>query len=152
MQCEEKLEVFENGFKDEKFNVEVKFYGNDARKVLLAMIYELYLPEYGREYVYPFECAKEFWNIYLEGEEIQDEEFQLKPIKFTSEQVIKKLQEEIKKIKPPLEIKIEEAKIYKTKEGYLAVGNYFILDPRGRLFIFNKPSIANKILKYIWKW
>jgi len=43
MLCEEKLEVFENGFEDGKFKLRVEFYGKDARKLLLAVIRELYL-------------------------------------------------------------------------------------------------------------
>ena len=73
MQCEEELEVYENGFEDGRFNLRVEYYGTDARKILLAIIYELYLPDYGKEYVYPFECAKEFWGIPMEGEEVKGE-------------------------------------------------------------------------------
>ncbi|AFK23032.1 PH1570 family protein [Pyrococcus sp. ST04] len=152
MQCEEKLEVFENGFKDEKFNVEIRVIGGDARKILAAIIYELYLPEYGPEYVYPFECAKEFWSVYIDSSEIQGEKVELKPIKFVSNQVRQKIEETIKDIEVPFEIELDKANVYKTKEGYLVVGSNFILDPKGRLFLFNKPSVAEMILKYIWKW
>ncbi len=63
MLCEEKLEVFENGFEDGKFNIRIEYYGKDARRLLLAVIRELYLQDYGGDYVYPpFECAKEFWG------------------------------------------------------------------------------------------
>ncbi|MFA4645897.1 PH1570 family protein [Pyrococcus kukulkanii] len=150
MQCEEKLEVFENGFKDEKFNVEVRVLGGDGRKVLLALIYEMYLPEYGPEYVYPFECAKEFWGIYMDPSEIEGEEVKLKPIKFTTDQVRQKIEGMTKELN--VNVDVENAEVYKTKEGYLVVGKNFILDPKGRLFVFNKPSLAKQILKYIWKW
>ncbi|AEC51076.1 hypothetical protein PNA2_0158 [Pyrococcus sp. NA2] len=152
MQCEEKLEVFENGFRDGKFNVEVEVYGKDGKRVLLALIYELYLPEYGPEYVYPFECAKEFWNIYIDSSEIQGEEVRLNPIKFMNEQVKRKIESMLKEINPPFEVDIENARVYKVKDGYLVIGRNYILDPKGRLFVFNKPSIGEKILKYIWKW
>jgi len=150
VQCEEKLEVFENGFKDEKCNVEVRVLGGDGRKVLLALIYEMYLPEYGPEYVYPFECAKEFWGIYMDPSEIEGEEVKLKPIKFMTDQVRQKIEGMIKELN--VNVDVENAEIYKTKEGYLVVSKNFILDPKGRLFVFNKPSLAKQILKYIWKW
>ncbi|WP_048146586.1 PH1570 family protein [Pyrococcus abyssi] len=152
MMCEEKLEVFENGFRDDKFNIEVTFYGEDGRKVLLALIYELYLPDYGSEYVYPFECAKEFWNVYMDPPNVEKEVPKLKPIKFVSESVKQKVREVLEGINPPVDVKIDEAEFYKTKEGYLVIGKNFLLDPKGRLFIFNKPSIGEKILKYIWEW
>ncbi|ASJ16419.1 hypothetical protein A3L04_04675 [Thermococcus chitonophagus] len=150
MQCEEKLEVFENGFKDDKFNVEVKVFGGDGRKVLLALIYEMYYPEYGSEYVYPFECAKEFWEIYMDPSEIEGEKVNLKQIKFMTDQVRQKIENMIEKLN--VDVDIKDAEVYKTKEGYLVVGKNFILDPRGRLFVFNKPSLAKQILRYIWKW
>ncbi|AEH24048.1 PH1570 family protein [Pyrococcus yayanosii] len=156
MQCEEKLEVFENGFEDGKFNIRVEVYGGDARKVLLALIYELYLPDYGSDYIYPFECAKEFWGIYMDGSEVEPEEMKLSEPKFVSRSVIDKLDKVLKGLDAPQEVKalvdLERAKIYKVKEGYLAVGKNFLLDHRDRLFIFNKPSVAEMLLKYIGRW
>ncbi|AAL81708.1 hypothetical protein PFDSM3638_07995 [Pyrococcus furiosus DSM 3638] len=152
MLCEEKLEVFENGFKDDKHNIEIHVYGGDGRKVLLALIYELYSPEYGSEYVYPFECAKEFWGIYLDSSEVKGEEAELKPLKFISESVKSKIEKELEDIKAPIEVELEKSTIYKVKDGYIVLGKNFLLDHKGRLFVFNKPQVGEIILKYIWKW
>ncbi|AHF80300.1 PH1570 family protein [Thermococcus paralvinellae] len=157
MQCEEKLEVFENGFEDGKFNLRIEFYGADARKVLLAILYELYLPDYGLEYVYPFECAKEFWDIYMDASEVQPEELKLGKPKFVSRAVIDKLEAILENIEAPREVKesidLEKSEIYKLKDGLLALGKNFLLDGiKNRLFIFNKPSARELILKYIGRW
>ncbi|HIP89577.1 MAG TPA: hypothetical protein EYH24_06590 [Thermococcus paralvinellae] len=157
MQCEEKLEVFGNGFEDGRFNLRIEFYGSDARKVLLAILYELYLPDYGPEYVYPFECAKEFWGIYMDGGEIQPEELKLTKPKFVSKVIIDKLEAILNDIEAPRDVKesidLEKSEIYKLKDGLLAVGKNFLLDGiKNRLFIFNKPSAGELILKYIGRW
>lgn len=157
MQCEEKLEVFENGFEDEKFNLRIEFYGSDARKVLLAILYELYLPDYGPEYVYPFECAKEFWGIYMDASEVQPEELKLGKPKFVSKALVDKLEAILNDIKAPREVKesidLEKAGIYKLRDGLLVIGKNFLLDGiKNRLFIFNKPSARELILKYIGRW
>ena len=159
MQCEEKLEVFENGFDDGKFNLRIEFYGSDARKILLAIIYELYQPEYGSEYVYPFECAKEFWGIYMDGSEVQGEELRLSKTKFINKALINKLESVLEKIDAPREIKeqiskeIENSEIYKLKDGLLVLGKNFILDEGKKVvFVFNKPSARELILRYLRKW
>lgn len=153
MMCEEKLEVFENGFRDERFHVEIRFYGKDARKLLLAIIRELYLPDYGEEYVYPFECAKEFWGVYMEGGDVVKEEFTPSPIKFLNQSVKNRLTKALGEIDAPEDLKegidIETAEIHKFKKGLLAIGKNFILDERGYLLVFNKPSVRELILKYL---
>jgi hypothetical protein len=150
MLCEEKLEVFENGFKDGKFNLRIEFYGRDARRLLLAVIRELYLPDYGEDYVYPFECAKEFWGIPLEPDEIVEEEFTPKPVKFMNQSILNRLEEALKGIEVSWKPDFERSQIYRLKTGYLVVGKDFILDEgRGVLFTFSKPSAAGLILKYL---
>ncbi len=154
MQCEEKLEVFDNGFKDEKFNITIRFYGSDSRKLLLAVIYELYLRDYGSEYVYPFECSKEFWKIYLESSEIIPEELKLSKVKFINRSLIDKLKKTLAEINAPNEVKqsidIEKAEIQKLKDGLIVMGRTFILDEsKKRLFVFNKPAVREIILKYL---
>ena len=153
MMCEEKLELFENGFRDGRFNIEIQFYGKDARKLLLAIIRELYLPDYGEDYVYPFECAKEFWGIYLGGKDVVEEEFRANPIKFLNQSVKNRLNKALEGIDASGNVKgivdLESAEIHKFKKGLLAVGKNFILDERGYLFVFNKPSVGELILKYL---
>ena len=153
MMCEEKLEVFENGFRDEKFHVEIRAYGKDARGLLLAIIRELYIPDYGEEYVYPFECAKEFWRIYMDGRDVVGGDFRPSPIKFLNQSVKNRLAKALESINAPGDIKenieLEGAEIYKFKKGLLAIGKNFILDERGYLFVFNKPSVKELILKYM---
>ncbi|NJF24689.1 PH1570 family protein [Thermococcus sp. Bubb.Bath] len=150
MLCEEKLEVFENGFEDGKFNLRVEFYGKDARKVLLAVIRELYVPEYGEDYVYPFECAKEFWGIPLEPDEIVKEEFTPKPVKFLNRAIFDRLEEVLDSIGVSWRPDFERIQVHRLKTGYLAVGKDFILnEDRGVLFTFSKPSAAGLILKYM---
>jgi len=153
MMCEEKLEVFENGFRDGRFNIEIQFYGKDARKLLLAVIRELYLPDYGEDYVYPFECAKEFWGIYLGGEDVVREDFRGNPIKFPNQSVRNRLNRALDETGAPDHIRdtvdLENAEIHKFKKGLLAVGKNFILDERGYLFVFNKPSVGELILRYL---
>ncbi|WP_297550813.1 PH1570 family protein [Thermococcus sp.] len=152
MLCEEKLEVFENGFDDGKFKLRIEFYGKDARRLLLAVIRELYLPEYGEDYVYPFECAKDFWGIYLDPSEIIAEEPSFSPIKFVNKSVLNRLEKVLDEIAPE-EIKdridLEKAEIVKLKKTLLALGKDFILDERGYLIVFNKPSARELILKYL---
>ncbi|WP_297466745.1 PH1570 family protein [Thermococcus sp.] len=152
MLCEEKLEVFENGFDDGKFKLRIEFYGKDARRLLLAVIRELYLPEYGEDYVYPFECAKDFWGIYLDPSEIIAEEPDFSPIKFVNKSVLNRLEKVLDEIAPE-EIKdridLEKAEIVKLKKTLLALGKDFILDERGCLIVFNKPSARELILKYL---
>ncbi|MCD6373486.1 MAG: hypothetical protein J7L37_08100 [Thermococcus sp.] len=153
MMCEEKLEVFENGFRDERFHVEIRFYGKDARKLLLAVIRELYLPDYGEEYVYPFECAKEFWGMYVDPSEIVAEEFRPSPIKFLNQSVKNKLTKTLEEIDAPKDLKeaidVEGAEIHRTKKGLLAIDKNFILSESGYLLVFNKPSVRELILKYM---
>ena len=153
MLCEEKLEVFENGLEDEKFNLRIEFYGKDARRVLLAVIRELYLPDYGEDYVYPFECAKDFWGIPLEAEEIQVEDFRLSPIKFMNQSVRNRLEKALEGTNAPEEIRekvnLDGAEVHKLKKGLLALGKNFILLEDGYLFVFNKPSARELILKYL---
>ncbi|ACJ15869.1 hypothetical protein, conserved [Thermococcus onnurineus NA1] len=154
MLCEEKLEVFENGFEDGKFNLRIEFYGSDARRVLLAIIRELYLPDYGEDYAYPFECAKESWGIYMDAGEITAEEFRPSPIKFLNQSVLNRLEKVLAGINAPEEVKdaidFEKAEIHKLKKGLLVLGKNFILDEgRGVLFVFNKPSARELILKYL---
>jgi len=150
MLCEEKLEVFENGFEDGKFNLRVEFYGGDARKVLLAVIRELYLPEYGEGYVYPFECAKEFWGIPLEPDEIVGAEFIPKPVRFINQGIVDRLERVLSDIGVPWRPNFERTQVYRLKTGYLVVGNDFILNEgRKVLFTFSKPSVAGLILKYL---
>jgi len=128
MQCEEKLEVFENGFDDGKFNLRIEFYGEDARKILLAVIYELYLPDYGEAYVYPFECAKEFWGIRMDGSEVKGEELKLSKTRFVNRSLIDKLKRALENIDAPKDVKaiiekeLEKSEIYKLKDGLLALG------------------------------
>jgi len=151
--CEEKLEVVENGFEDGKFKLRVEYYGKDARKLLLAIIRELYLPDYGEDYVYPFECAKEFWGVYLDPSEIHAEEPNFSPVKFVNRSVIGRLEKTLSKIDAPEEIKeridLDKAEIVKLKKGLLALGRDFILDERGYLIVFNKPSARELVLKYL---
>ncbi|MBP1912298.1 PH1570 family protein [Thermococcus stetteri] len=153
MQCEEKLEVFENGFEDGKFNLRIEYYGKDARKLLLAIIRELYLPDYGEDYVYPFECAKEFWGIYMDPSEIRAEEPRLAPVKFLNQSILNRLEKALSEIDAPAEVKeaieVEKAEVAKLGKGLLALGKSFILDERGYLFLFNKPSARELILKYL---
>lgn len=153
MLCEEKLEVFENGFEDGKFKLRVEYYGKDARRLLLAIIRELYLPDYGPDYVYPFECAKEFWGIYLDPSEIVAEEPNFSPVKFTNRSVFNRLEKALEGINAPEEIKeridLDKAEIVKLKKGLLALGKDFLLDERGYLVIFNKPSARELVLKYL---
>lgn len=148
--CEEKLEVFENGFEDGRFKLRIEFYGRDARKVLLAIIRELYLLDYGEGYVYPFECAKEFWGMFLEPDGIASAEFRPSPIKFMNQSVRNRLEKALAEIDPPMSVDLENAEVHKFKTGYLAMSRDFILDEgRGVLFIFNKPSVRELILKYL---
>jgi len=153
MLCEEKLDVFENGFADGKFNLEIRFYGRDAKRLLLAIIRELYLPDYGEDYVYPFECAKEYWGVYLDPEEIRAEDFRPNPVKFLNRSVLNRLENALREIDAPEEIKegidLEKAEVHKLKKGLLAIGKNFILDERGYLFTFNKPSAGELVLKYL---
>jgi hypothetical protein len=153
MLCEEKLEVFENGFEDGKFNLRIEYYGKDARKLLLAIIRELYLPDYGEDYVYPFECAKEFWGIYVDTSEITAEEPRLTPIKFLNQSVINRLRKALSEIDAPREVKeavdLERAEVVKFGKTLLAIGKDFIVDERGYLFVFNKPSAGELILKHL---
>lgn len=154
MQCEEHLEVFENGFEDGKFNLRIEYYGGDARKVLLSIIYELYQPIYGSEYVYPFECAKEFWGIFMDPSEVVPEELQLSRPKFINQALIDRAESLLKEIEAPEDVKglidIKSAEIYKLKDGLLIVGKNFLLDgARKTLFVFNKPQARELILKYL---
>lgn len=154
MQCEEHLEVFENGFEDGKFNLRIEYYGGDARKVLLSIIYELYQPIYGSEYVYPFECAKEFWGIFMDPSEVVPEELQLSRPKFINQSLIDRAESLLKEIEAPEDVKglidIKSAEIYKLKDGLLIVGKNFLLDEaRKTLFVFNKPQAKDLILKYL---
>ncbi|WP_456423483.1 PH1570 family protein [Thermococcus sp.] len=153
MLCEEKLDVFENGFEDGKFKLRVEFYGKDARKLLLAIIRELYLPEYGEDYVYPFECAKEFWGIYLDPSDITAEEPSFSPIKFVNRSVLSRLEKALDGIDAPEDVRnsidLEKAEIVKLKKTLLALGKNFVLDERGFLIVFNKPSAKELILKYL---
>ncbi len=153
MLCEEKLEVFENGFEDGKFNLRIEFYGKDARRLLLAIIRELYLPDYGEDYVYPFECAKEFWGIYMDAAEINAEGFRPSPIKFMNQSVRNRLEKAIESIDAPEEIReaidLEKAEVHKLKKGLLALGKNFVLREDGYLLVFNKPSARELILKYL---
>ncbi len=154
MQCEERLEVFENGFRDGRFNLEVRFYGSDSRKLLLAVIYELYLPDYGPEYVYPFECAKEFWGIYMDSGEITPEELKASGVKFINRSLIDRLTRCLAEIDAPPELKrsidLEKAQIQKLRDGLIATGRNFLLDEsKKRLFVFNKPSAGELILRYL---
>ncbi|ASJ14332.1 PH1570 family protein [Thermococcus radiotolerans] len=154
MLCEEKLEVFENGFADGKFHLEVEFYGGDARRLLLAVIRELYLPDYGEDYVYPFECAKEFWGIYMDGSDVVAEEFRPSPVKFLNQSVLNRLEKALEETGAPEEVResvdFEKAEIHKLKKGLLALGKNFILDEGTKtLIVFNKPSARELILKYL---
>lgn len=159
MRCEEELEVYENGFEDGRFNTKIEFYGEDARKILLAVIYELYLRDYGEAYVYPFECAKEFWGIFMDGTEVKGEELKLSKTKFINRSLIDRLKGALGSIDAPEDVKaiiereLEKSEIYRLKDGLLALGKNFILDEgRRRLFIFNKPGTGELLLKYIRKW
>ena len=153
MLCEEKLEIFENGFEDGKFKLRIEYYGKDARKLLLAIIQELYLPDYGEDYVYPFECPKEHWGIYLDPGEIVAEEPAFSPIKFVNRSVLNRLEKTLREIDAPEEIResvdIEKADIVKLKRNLLALGKNFVLDERGYLIVFNKPGARELILKYL---
>ena len=154
MQCEEHLEVFENGFEDGKFNLRIEYYGGDARKVLLSIIYELYQPIYGSEYVYPFECAKEFWGIFMDYSEVVPEELQLSRPKFINQSLIDKAENLLEEIDAPEDVKglidVKSAEIYKLKDGLLVIGKNFLLDgARKTLFVFNKPQARELILKYL---
>ncbi len=153
MLCEEKLEIFENGFEDGKFKLRIEYYGKDARKLLLAVIRELYLPDYGEDYVYPFECAKEFWGIYLDPGEIVAEKPDFSPVKFINRSVMNRLEKTLNEIDAPAEIKesieLEKAEVVKLKRALLALGKDFILDERGYLIVFSKPSARELVLKYL---
>ncbi|NJE03117.1 PH1570 family protein [Thermococcus sp. MV11] len=153
MLCEERLEVFENGFEDGRFKLRVEFYGGDARRLLLAVIRELYLSDYGEDYVYPFECAKEFWGIYMDPSEIAAGDFRPNPIKFLNRAVLDRLEKALRETKAPEEIvesiDLERAEVHKLKKGLLALGKNFLLDERGYLIIFSKPSARELILKYL---
>ena len=152
MLCEEKLEVFENGFEDGKFKLRIEFYGKDARRLLLAVIRELYLPEYGGDYVYPFECAKDFWGIYLDPSDIVAEEPAFSPIKFVNKSVLNRLEKVLDEIAPDGirdRIDLGKAEIVKLKKTLLALGRDFVLDERGYLLVFNKPSARELIVKYL---
>jgi len=152
MLCEEKLEVFENGFDDGRFKLRIEFYGKDARKLLLAVIRELYVPDYG-EYVYPFECAKEHWGIYLDPSEIVAEEPNLSPVKFVNRSVLNRLEKTLGDINAPEEVKgrvnLENAEIMKLGKTLIALGRDFLLDERGYLIVFNKPSARTLVLRYL---
>lgn len=124
MLCEEKLEVFENGFEDGRFKLRIEFYGKDARRLLLAIIRELYLPDYGGEgYVYPFECAREFWGgIYMDAAEIKAGEFTPSPpVKFLNRSIVNRLKKALEEINAPREVKesidIEKAEVHRLKGG-----------------------------------
>ena len=153
MLCEEKLEVFENGFEDGKFNLRIEFYGKDARKVLLAVIRELYLPDYGEAYVYPFECAREFWGVPLEADGIVAEEFRPSHVKFTNRSVLNRLEKALAETGAPEEVReavdLSRAEIHRLGRSLLALGKNFILLESGYLFVFNKPSARELILKYL---
>ncbi|WP_297497937.1 PH1570 family protein [Thermococcus sp.] len=153
MLCDEKLEVFENGFEDGKFKVRVEFYGNDARRLLLTIIRELYLPDYGEDYVYPFECAKEFWGIPLEAGEIVSSEVESSPLKFINRSVIERLKKALLAVNIPVEVRerinLERARIVKVGKRLVAIGRDFLLDEGGCLITFTKPSMAELILKYL---
>ena len=153
MLCEEKLEVFENGFEDGKFKLRIEFYGKDAKRLLLAVIRELYLPDYGEDYVYPFECAKEHWGIYIDPSEIVAEEPDFSAVKFVNRSVLNRLEKALKEIDAPEKVKervdIERAEIVKLKKTLLALGKDFILDERGYLIVFSKPSARELVLKYL---
>lgn len=82
MLCEEKFEVFENGFEDGKFNFRIEYYGKDVRRFFFVVICEFYFFDYGEDYVYFFECVKEFWGIYMDVLEICGEEFCFVFVKF----------------------------------------------------------------------
>jgi hypothetical protein len=150
--CEEKLEVFENGFEDGKFNLRIEYYGKDARKLLLAVIRELYLSDYGEDYVYPFECAKEFWGIPLEAEEIVSGEPDFSPLKFVNRSVLARLKRALDGINAPERVKervnLEGARIVKLGGNLVAIGRNFLLDERGYLITFTKPSAVELVLKY----
>ncbi|WP_048148879.1 PH1570 family protein [Palaeococcus ferrophilus] len=159
MLCEEKLEVFENGFEDGRFHVRIEYYGSDARKVLLAAIFDLYRADYGTEYVYPFECAKEFWGIYMDASEVEGEELPLRGTKFVNRSLLNRLEGALEDIEAPPEVRehvkkaLEGSEIYKLKDGLIAFGRDFVLDEgRGRLFLFNKPSVRELITPYLRKW
>jgi len=151
--CEEKLKVFENGFEDGKFNLRIEFYGRDARRLLLAIIRELYLPDYGEDYVYPFECAKDLWGIPMEAGEIEAEDFRPSSVKFTNRSVLNRLENALEGIDAPEEIKeaidLNKVEIHKLRKDLLALGKNFILLEKGYLLIFNKPSARGLILKYL---
>ena len=153
MLCEERLEVFENGFDDGKFKLRIEFFGKDARKVLLAIIRELYLPEYGPHYVYPFECAKDFWGVLMNPDEITPEDFKPSPVKFISRGVVDRLKRVLTTTNAPRDVlevvDLESAEVHKLKKSLLAVGKNFILDERGYLFVFSRPSARELILKYL---
>ena len=46
-------------------------------------------------------------------------------------------------------IDLDKAEIVKLKKGLLALGKDFLLDERGYLVIFNKPSARELVLKYL---
>lgn len=154
MLCEEKLEVFENGFEDGRFKLRIEFYGKDARRLLLAIIRELYLPDYGEDYVYPFECAREFWGIYMDAAEIKAGEFTPSPVKFLNRSIVNRLKKALEEINAPREVKesidIEKAEVHRLKGGLLAIGRDFVLDEGRKVLVtFNKPSARELVLKYL---
>ncbi len=153
MLCEEKLEIFENGFEDGKLHLRIEFYGKDARKILLSVLRELYLPDYGEGYVYPFECAREFWGVYTEPAEIRTEEFHPNPVKFINPSLRKRLENAVFRSRAPEGVRgminVEDAEVHRTKKGLLALGRSFILREDGLLITFNKPSARGLILKYL---
>jgi hypothetical protein len=117
------------------------------------VIRELYLPDYGEDYVYPFECAKEFWDIHMDPSEIVAEEFRPSPIKFLNRSVLNRLEKALGEIDAPREVKdaidFEKAEVHKLKKGLLALGKNFILGEGAYLIVFNKPGARELILKYL---
>ncbi len=93
----------------------------------------------------------------MDASEVKPEELKLGKPKFVSRAVMDKLEAILENIEAPGDVKenidLEKAEIYKLKDGLLALGKNFLLDGiKNRLFIFNKPSARELILKYIGRW
>ncbi len=74
-------------------------------------------------------------------------------MKFLNQSILNRLEKVLSEIDAPAEVKelidFEKAEVAKLGKGLLALGKNFILDERGYLFIFNKPSVRELILKYM---
>ncbi len=90
----------------------------------------------------------------MDASEIRGEEPRLASVKFLNQSIVNRLEKALSEIDSPEEVKesidFEKAEVVKLGKGLLALGKNFVLDERGGyLFIFNKPSARELILKYM---